>query len=387
MKSFFFSAVLLLGASFVATTPARADARFFLLITQELPQPSFVEQAAATARSVGGLDSREAAMAKLVAAYPRLFDPAPAGRKAIVKSELEAATAAHYAANFNQAERHFQSTFELVMTYPELLDGDAVFMTRLADGAALRYGNAVASGLDVPEARRQLREFVRRFATLKPTRSDHPPSILEVWDALAAEVAADRGYLMVHVEPLGLERSGTCRLLLNGAEVAQLPLSSQLQVPTGAHMLQVQCGLQRSWLQRITVSGSPVSVRVPVRAMLATRADAASGGLVLTQPDEGDAGALVNAVAASAGFTGAVVARTAPGVVQFGSWARGADGHSVERQGRLSDQAIVEVHDVQARTPDGGDGPGAAPWVVAGVGAAAVVGGVVTKRPVPRRAR
>ena len=37
------------------------------------------------------------------------------------------------------------------------------------------------------EARRQFREFVRRFPTAEPTRTEHPPPVLKVWEELPAE--------------------------------------------------------------------------------------------------------------------------------------------------------------------------------------------------------
>ncbi|MFT7581840.1 MAG: hypothetical protein ACI9MR_003518, partial [Myxococcota bacterium] len=307
-------------------------------------------------------------------AFPRLFDTGLRGDLAAITSEVSAGTAAHYAANFQQAERHLQKAFELVYAQPELLQGDSVLLKTLADAAALRFSNATASGLSKGVAVKQLALFIGRFPALDPTQSDHPPTVIAAWDAQQAKAQETTGQLVVNVVPLELERAGGCRLHVNGADVARMPMASPLQLPAGVHMIQAACGLQRGWLQRVAVDGDLTTIGVPVRAMMAARAETRSGGVVLTRPSEGDAAALVSAISEATGFAGAVAVRTGTGRVDLGIWENGADGPSVDRRGRLEGDFIIDVKDASSSKSSGGR---VWTWVAAGVGVGAIAGGVV----------
>ena len=91
-------------------------------------------------------------------------------------------------------------------------------------------------------------------------------------------------------------------------------------MPRGSHQVQVRCGLQVSWLQRVGVGAAGRALQVPVRAMLAARGDAATGGVVLVAASEGDGAALVHAIAQSAEMQGAVVALASETTVELGAW-------------------------------------------------------------------
>ncbi|TNF30191.1 MAG: hypothetical protein EP329_14125 [Deltaproteobacteria bacterium] len=355
----------------LAAPPALAESRFFLFVTRDVPSQSLIDSAIGSAQAAGPPVPAETSRERLGRAFPQLFE-APSGERATIAAELQAGTAAHYATNFAQAEDHLARAFEIAYARPELLDQSADLVQKLSDAAALRYRNATAATKDVPEARRRFREFVRRFPHAEPTRTEHPPPVYALWEELKAEVLASAGPLMVHVQPLDLERSGSCRLLVNGAEIERMPLAGPIQLPTGPQSLQVVCGLQRSWLQRVDVRREPLTVRVPIRAMLAARAESRSGGLVLTRPEEGDASALVDAVSEAGGFDGAIVVQSASETVHIGRWERGATAPSIGYTGSFDADGISGVHLYDAN----GGADHTAAFVVGGVGAAALLGGI-----------
>lgn len=367
MKSLLVASTL---AVLVAAPPAAAESRFFLFVTRDVPSQSLIDSAINSAQAAGPPVSAEVSRERLGAAFPQLFE-APTGERLTITSALQAGAAAHYATNFEQAEVHFTRAFEIAYARPELLDGRPELVQKLSDGAALRFGNATAATRDVPEARRRFREFVRRFPNAEPTRTDHPPAVYELWQQLRTEVLASAGQLMVHVEPLDMERAGDCRLLVNGAEVERMPLAGPVQLPIGPQHIQVSCGLQRSWLQRVEVKREPLTVRVPIRAMLAARAEVRSGGLVLTQPAEGDASSLVEAVSEAGGFDGAIVVQSASETVHIGRWERGASAPSIGYTGSFDADGISGVHRYSG---DSGADHTAA-FVLGGVGLAALVAG------------
>lgn len=371
MKPFLF--VSSLTALWAVAPPAQAESRFFLFVTRDVPSQSLIDSAIKSAQDAGPPVTSEVSRERLGAAFPQLFE-APTGERATISSELHAGTAAHYATNFPQAELHFSRAFEIAYLRPELLDQRPDLVQKLADAAALRYRNATAAGTDVPEARRRFREFARRFPGAEPTRTEHPPPVYALWEELREDVLSSSGQLMVHVEPLDMERAGNCRLLVNGAEIERMPLAGPVRLPTGPQLVQVTCGLQRSWLQRVAVRGEPLTVRVPIRAMLAARAEFRSGGLVLTQPSEGDASALVEAVSEAGGFDGAVVVQSASETVHIGRWERGASAPSIGYTGSFDADGISGVHKYDA----GGSPDHTVAFVLGGVGAAAILAGVGT---------
>jgi len=352
-------------------SPAAAESRFFLLVTHDVPSQSLIDAAIREAQAAGPPVSADASRERLGAAFPQLFE-APVGERTTITSELQAGATAHYATNFEQAEVHFARAFEVAYARPELLDARPGMVQKLADGAALRFGNATASTRDVPEARRRFREFVRRYPNAEPTRTEHPPQVYELWQQLRTDVLASAGQLMVHVQPLDLERAGNCRLLVNGAEVERMPLAGPVQLPSGAQDIQVICGLQRSWLERVAIHKEPITVALPIRAMLAARAESRSGGLVLTQPEEGDASALVEAVSEATGLDGAVIVQSVVKGVLIGRWERGAAAPSIGYTGHLDPDGITDVHKYSSDSD--GDDPTAA-FIVGGVGLAAVLAG------------
>ena len=118
----------------------------------------------------------------------------------------------------------------------------------------------------------------------------------------------------------------------------------------------------------------PLVVRVPVRAMMAARAEARSGGVVMTAPDQGDPAALIDAICDVTPFDGAVIVQTASEVVYAGRWEQGAVAPSMDLRGDVDRESIVNVKQYHG----GGDGGGRLwTWVVGGVGLAAIAGGVV----------
>ena len=360
-----------LGGVVMAGPSARAESRFFLFVSHDVPSQALIDAAAREAASAGPVVSPEVARERIGLAFPQLFAP-PVGEASTLKSELAAGTAAHYATNFEQAEVHFERAFAIAHARPELLDGPTGLTQKLADAAALRYTNATASAGQTVEAEQRLAEFVRRYPNVEPTRTDHPPQAIALWEKLRADHLARAGRLMVNVWPLDLERAGGCRLLVNGAEVGRLPLAGSLPLPVGPQRVQVACGLQRSWLQRVIVGEEPLTLRVPVRAMMASRAEVRSGGIVLTAPSEGDAPALVEAISEAAGFEGAAVVQSTARRVLIGRWERGASGPSIGFRGDLEPDGIQDVEPV-----DGAAGGGTvAAWITGGAGVVALLGGV-----------
>lgn len=366
-------AVLATLALLATAGAVRADSRFFLFVSTKAPSQSLVDSALTVAQSAGPPVAPDVSRERMTRAFPQLFGSAT-GDRGTIESELSAGTAAHYATNFRQAEVHLARAFELAYRHPELLESSETTIQRLTDGAMLRYANATAASEDVPEAERRLREFARRFPKAEPTRTDHPPRALEQWDKLHAEVLAETAQLSVTVLPLELERTGTCKLILNGANVATLPMAGPLVVPVGEQMLQVRCGLQRSWMQRVELRREPLVVRVPVRAMMSARAEARSGGVVMTAPEQGDPAALIEAICDATRFDGAIIVQTAPDVAYAGRWERGSLGPSIELKGDVERDSIIDVKRYSGASSGGGR---VWTWVAGGVGLAAIAGGVV----------
>lgn len=371
--------ILLLAALSLASGASFAHAsegRFFLLVAGEAPEEALVKAAYREVHRTEPPLLPEVARARLGGAFPRLFASGRSIEGSALEADLKAARAAHFNGQFAESEAAFARALAAVADEPELIAGQPTLFQRLVDGAALRYTNTRARKRPAKDARAEVEAFLLRFPQASPTPSDHPPDVIGLWSSARTALRASFGALDVSVQPLELERSGTCRLLLNGAEVAELPLPGPFAIPRGEHLVQVRCGAQRGWLQRVTVGAAPVSVRVPVRAMLAARGDVASGGIVLVAPSEGDASALVQAVSDAAELDGAVVARTAVGRVELGRWDAAMDGPTVDAVGRIEG---VEIEGVRAFEPGGRrDGGGRTwTWVVGGLGLATLGGAVV----------
>lgn len=360
----------------VASLAQASEGRFFLLVSNETPEPEFVKAAFREVHRTETPVPPDIARARLAQAFPRLFASGRSLDRSALEADLKAARAAHFNGQFAESEAAFVRALNAIAEEPELIAGKGALFQRLVDGAATRYANSRARKRPVKEARAEVASFLMRFPQASPTASDHPPEIIALWSELRAAQRADFGSLNVSVLPLELERGGTCRLLLNGAEVAELPLPGPFGVPRGEHFVQIRCGPQAGWLQRVQVGAAPLSVRVPVRAMLAARGEATTGGIALVAPSEGDAGALVQAVSSATDMEGAVVARTATGRVELGRWDSAMDGPTVDAVGRIDG---VEIEAVRAVTPGGAEeGSGRVwTWVVGGLGAATLGGAVI----------
>jgi hypothetical protein len=353
---------------------ARADDRFLLVVTEDTPGPALVASAYRGAQAVEATALPDMARERLARAYPRLFAAGKTATRASIDAELKAARDAHYQANFEAAETHFRAAMDLAYGEPELLAESARLLQQLADAAAVRFRNTLARGRPEPEARGELHAFVKRFLTVTPTSADHPPAVLAEWERGRQAALADPGLMSVSVRPLDLERGGGCRLFVNGGEVATLPLPGPVRIARGEHLVQVQCGLQRGWLQRVRVDDKRVSLVVPVQAMVAARADPDTAGILLVAPEEGDEAGLVTAVAEAAGFVGAVAVRTAVGRMEFGRHDAGSSGATREAVASLIDGNLGAVERVGGRAPASTFGPW--PWVIGGVGVAALATGL-----------
>lgn len=362
--------VLLAG---LAPSGRAADGRFFLFVGDEPPRGELVKAAfRETAASTPPL-SPEVARARLGKVFPRLFAAGSGVDRGALESDLKAARAAHFAGQYNDAEAAFARALETAFAEPQWLE-DKKLLQRLVDAAALRYKNTVARKRPKAEARAQLEAFLLRYPLTSPTASEHAPEVISLWAEVRTALKAKQGALSVDVYPLDLERSGACKLHLNGAEIAELPQSGPIGVPRGEHLVQVRCGPQVGWLQRVEVGDAPVALRVPVRAMLSARGDAVTGGVVLVAPAEGDGGALVDAVAAAVGLEGAVVAVTSRERIKLGRWELASDAPRLTHGGRVEGDGVGAMKPIGAG--DGGGSGRVWTWIVGGVGLATLGGAV-----------
>lgn len=359
-------------------TASASEGFFFLLMTSEPPDQGLVVAAHREATRATPTLPPDEARVRIGAAFPRLFGTSRLVDRNVIEGDLKVARSSHLGGQFQESEDAFARALATVLAQPEALSGQAPLLQRLVDGAALRYTNALARKRPEAEARAQLVEFLRRFPFASPTVSEHPPTVIKVWGEAREAVRLSTGALVVNVHPLELERSGTCRLHVNGAEVVDLPMPGPLALPTGEHVMQVRCGAQASWLQRVELASIPRALRVPVRAMLAARGDIQTGGIVLVDPGERDSAVLVDALSEATGLTGAVVARTATAKVEFGRWNAGMSGPTVENVGAIEGTDIVGVKRASTTGPPEGAGGRVWTWVAGGVGLAAVGGAIVT---------
>ncbi|MCC6623961.1 MAG: hypothetical protein IT385_22075 [Deltaproteobacteria bacterium] len=371
------SSLIVLALAWPSEEASAEGGRFFLFVAgDEAPSQALVESAWREARKVESFEESAVARERIGRAFPRLFDGTRAVDKKAIEADLRAGKAAYFATEFELAETHLARALAAVDEAPEMLAGAAAIVPQLADAAALRYANARARKLPEAEARAALRDFIARYASLTPSPTEHAADVVELWSRLRAELPM--GSLMVSAVPLELDRSGTCRLLVNGLVVSELPMPGPARLPHGEHLVHVRCGLTASWVQRVTVGASALAIAMPVRAMVAARADHPSGGIVLVSPSEGDSAALVDALAAATGLDGAVVVRPgAPKRVEFGVWRADIDAPTLLAAGTMSPDGITDVRAVQA---DAGPARALSPWpfVIAGAGVGALVGGVVT---------
>ncbi len=362
-------AVLPFGALVgLAWTDAHAEGRFFLIETALPPAPGLVEQAyqesrEATRETVSPLGGR----ARLGRAFPRLFGLGEKMEAAALEAELKAARGAHLDGAFDEAERGFSRVFDAVAGAPEVLSSSPELVKLLTDSAALRYQNLLALRRPSEEAVKVVADFTRRFPFATPSPVSHPPEVIALWQAERARQQRESVPVAVNVHPLEFERGGLCALHVNGAEVATLPMTGPVALPSGEHLMQVRCGSQHGWLTRVVARDVPLALVVPVRAMMAARGEPVTGGIVLVGPGEGDAGALVGFLSQVAGFEGATVARTAVAKVEFGTWEAGMSGPSVDSVGRLRGAEILDIREV-----GGGSSLGPWPWVLGGIGVASL---------------
>lgn len=372
MRILLFAALSLVSGASLAHA---SEGRFFLLVSGETPEEALVRSAYREVHRTEPPIPPEVGRERLGRVFPRLFSSGRSIERSALEADLKASRAAHFNGQFAESEAAFSRALAAVAEEPELIASQPALFQRLVDGAATRYSNTRARKRPAKEARAEVEAFLLRFPQASPTPSDHPPDVITLWNSARTALRASFGALTISVQPLELERGGTCRLLLNGAEVAELPLPGPFALPHGEHLIQVRCGPQKGWLQRVAVGAAPLSVRVPVRAMLAARGDAGTGGIVLVAPAEGDASALVQAVSTAAELDGAVVARTATGRVELGRWDAAMDGPTVDAVGRIEG---AEIEGVRAFEPGGGDDGGRVwTWVVGGLGVATLGGAVV----------
>lgn len=363
-----------------AVSPAAAaEGRLFLFIGDEAPRPELVKAAFRELAATTPPLSPEVARARLGKVFPRLFAAGSGVDRGALESDLKAGRAAHFAGQYNDAEAALARALETAGAEPQWLE-DKKLLQRFVDAAALRYKNTLARKRPKAEAKAQLEAFLVRYPLTSPTASEHAPEVIALWNEVRAGLKAKQGSLSVDVLPLELERSGACKLHLNGAEIADLPQPGPIAVPRGEHLVHVRCGPQVGWLERVGVGDAPVALRVPVRAMLSARGDAVTGGVILVAPTDGDALALVDAIADAAGLEGAVVTVASRDRVRFGRWDPGSDAPKLATVGRIEDDAIARVAPIGAGDEAGGGRVWT--WVVGGVGlatlGAAVVLNVVT---------
>lgn len=372
MRNLLFAA---LSLAVVVPSARAADGRFFLFIADEPPQTELVHAAYREAQKIDAPLLPAAARERIGAAFPRLFAGAAGLNRTVLEAELKAGRGAHFNGQYQDSETAFARALELVGDAPEVL-GDPKLFQRLVDGAATRYKNTLARKRPKAEARAQIAAFLARYPMASPTASDHAPEVITAWNEVRTAAKASYGSLVVNAHPLELERGGGCKLHMNGAEVADLPQPGPIGVPPGEHLLQVRCGPQLGWLQRVEIGKTPVTLRVPVRAMLSARGEATSGGVVLVSPSEGDAAALVEAMSHAAGVVGAVVAVAKDAKVKFGHWERAADDPTLASVGKIVGGNIESVRGIKKETAGGSSGR-VWTWVVGGLGVATLGGAVV----------
>lgn len=360
---------------FVFVTPGHSAERFFLMMAGEPPDQSLVTSAHREAVRAGGVLDAEKGRFRVGKVFPRLFGARPLFERNAVEGDLQLARAAHMSGQFQESEDAFQRASSAVLAQPELVTGQPELLQRLVDGAALRLTTGILRKKSEAEITAQVEAFVRRFPFLSPSTAEHPPAVQKRWNMARETVRSGASPLVVNVHPLELERGGTCRVHVNGAEVAELPMPGPVQMPAGDHFLQVRCGTQSSWLMRVELDGRPRTLRVPVRAMLAARGDSETGGIVLVDPGERDSAVLVDAVSDATGLAGASVARTATAKVEFGLWEAGMSGPTVQNIGAIDGGDIVSVRRADAKPAPGGGRVWT--WVTGGVGLAALGGAVV----------
>lgn len=356
-------------------SPAHAEGRFFLMMAGDPPDQALVTAAHREAMRTGGVLEAEKGRQRLGRAFPRLFGARPVNERNMVEGDLKLARAAHMGGQFQDSEDAFQRAFSAVLAQPELVTAQPELLQRLVDGAALRLTNSVVRKRPDAEIAAQVEGFVRRFPFLSPGVAEHPPAIQKRWSEAREAARVGASPLAVNVHPLELERGGTCRLHLNGAEVAELPMPGPVQVPMGEHHIQVRCGAQSSWLMRLDLDGKPRTLRIPVRAMLAARGDSETGGIVLVDPGERDSAVLVDAISEATALGGASVARTATAKVEFGRWEAGMSGPTVENVGAIDGGDIVSVRRAGVKKEPAGR---VWTWVAGGVGLAAMGGAIGT---------
>ncbi|MFO0748707.1 MAG: hypothetical protein U1F43_24045 [Myxococcota bacterium] len=368
----------LAAGPFAAVARADEGRHFFLFVGKdEAPSQALLESAWREADKVEAVVPVEESKRRIGQAFPRLFGQAAGAEKTAIEADLKAGKEAYFATDFELAEMHLAKALEGAYASPEVLAASASVVARLADAAGLRYANTLARKQPESAARAQLDAFVAKFPTLTPSSNDHSPEVLATWEKVREAVVKGAGDLSVSVLPLELDRSGTCRLLVNGVDVAALPMPGPLHTPIGEQFIQVRCGLQTSWLQRVTIKPGTQSMVVPVRAMVAARGEATSGGLVLVSPEEGDSAALIDAVSRATGLDGAVVARPgAPKRWDFGVWQKDTDAPVLLASGVSNGSSVTDVHVVHAAS---GGSRALSPWpfVVGGAGVATIIGGVV----------
>jgi len=351
-----------------------ADGRFFLFMGDEPPQTELVHAAYREAQKVEVPLLPAVARERIGKVFPRLFASAASLDRAALEADLKAGRGAHFNGQYQDAEAAWARAFDAVHEAPEVL-AEAKIFQRLVDGAATRYKNTLARKRPKAEARAQIEAFLERYPLASPTASDHAPEVIALWGELRKAAQAGFGSLVVNVHPVELERSAGCKLYLNGAEVADLPQPGPLGVPRGEHLLQVRCGPQLGWLQRVTIGKTPVTLRVPVRAMLSARGETVSGGVVLVSPSEGDAAALVEAVSLATGIGGAVVAVAKDAKMRFGHWETAADDPALASVGRIVGTNVEGVR-VISKDGEGGGSGRVWTWVVGSLGVATLGGAV-----------
>jgi len=373
------STFALISGLLVTGTASADEGHFYLFVAKdEAPSQALVESAWKETQKVGSIVSSDESKKRIGAVYPRLFGGTHPEDKSTIEGDLRAGKAAYFASDFDLAEQHLARALTALYASPEVISSSNILSAKLADSAALRYTNALARKQPEAAAREQLQAFVVRFPSMSPSPTEHAPDVLAVYDAVKKQVSSSAGNVVVSVLPLDLERSGTCRMMMNGLEVASLPMPGPLPAPIGEHFIQVRCGLQTSWLQHISVAKGTVAVTVPLRAMVATRADTTSGGLVLVSPTEGDSSALVSAVSNAADFLGAIIVRPAPPAkVEFGRWNANVDAPVTFAAGHSSSTEVTGVTLVQSIAPHKSGSLSPWPFVVAGAGVAALVGGAI----------
>ena len=372
------------GSAAAASGGGQSD-RFFLFAAGQTPLGPLVESAFEGAQAFAPTVSADHGRKRLGEAFPRLFAGGSADVVAF-EAELKAGVDAHYEDRKAEAEKLLADAIALAMRDPELLAGaPATLATKLADGAVVRYRNALATkGQDKVKALAELDRFVRHFPTLGITVDDHPPQIAEEWKKLRAKALSDSGSLSIGIHPVEYERAGQgCELLVNGASAGRIS-GSPVALPRGRYLVKVRCEAGASWVQAATVAGAPTSLTVPVRAMLAARGNPETGGIVLVAANEDDAAALVSAVSQAAGFSGAVVVRTEKDRLQLGQQVPGAVAPTAEAVARFKGSSVTDWKAVsvasgagEVASADTGSRFGPWPWVVGGAGVAGLATGVV----------